>query len=175
MDELNIESPKTSPKANTTDLIKEIEELYVKTQEAKTIAKKVEEVSAKQAKADFVVKDAIRFKAEVEQTVEENLDEKKIKAMAGILGNPPEKIKLILMAVACLNSTGQSLEFKLLFGKAAEAFKGIAGFVDKGGAGLKLKKSNLDQAEALLKQLFLIVKKDGAITEMSQLGQLIKD
>ncbi len=31
-------------------------------------------------------------------------------------------------------------------------FKGIVGFVDKGGAGHKLKKSNLDQAEALLKQ-----------------------
>ena len=43
------------------------------------------------------------------------------------------------MAVACLNPTGQSLDFKLLFGKAAEAFKGIAGFVDKGGTGHKLK------------------------------------
>jgi hypothetical protein len=181
--DLNVEKKSLEKeKEEVNNLIKEIEEFSMKTQEAQTkaeilnieIAKKIEEVSAKQAKADFVVKDAIRFKAEVEQTVEENLDEKKIKAMAGILGNPPEKIKLILMAVACLNSTGQSLDFKLLFGKAAEAFKGIAGFVDKGGAGHKLKKSNLDQAEALLKQLFLIVKKDGAITEMSQLGQNYK-
>jgi len=166
--DLNVEMKSLEKeKEEVNTLIKEIEESSVKTQEAQTqaeilnieIAKKVEEVSAKESKADFIVKDAIRIKAEVELVIEENLEEKKIKAMAGILGNPPEKIKLILMAVACLNPTGQSLDFKLLFGKAAEAYKGIKEFVDKdkGGAGHKLKKSSIDQAEALLKQLFLIL------------------
>ena len=160
-------------------LIAEIEDSTIKTTKAQTdaeilnieIAKKVEEVSAKQSKADTVVKDALRIKAEVEITVKENLNEQDIKAMAGILGNPPDKIKLILSAVACLNPTGVSLPFQALFGKATVCYAGIRDFIDVGGAGHKMKGGDLSKCTALIDQLFKMIKKDPntGVTEMSQL------
>lgn len=180
--DLNVEMTSLEKEKNDVNtLIKEIEEASVKTQESQTkaeilnieIAKKVEEVSAKQAKADFVVKDALEVKANVEQTVEENLDEKKIKAMQGIINNPPEKIKLIMQAVACLNPTGSVMDFKTLFMKAGDLFKGIKDFMNQGGAGHKLKQANLTNADGYLKNLFQLLKKDPStgVTEVSQVGQ----
>lgn len=87
------------------------------------------------------------MKAQVETTVEENLDEKKIKAMQGIINNPPEKIKLIMQAVACLNPTGTSMDFKTLFMKAGDLYKGIKDFMAPGGAGHKLKQANLTNSD----------------------------
>lgn len=166
-----------------TNLINEIEESSVKTEQAKTdaevlnieIAKKVQEVNAKKEKADSVVKEAMKIKEEVETTVKENLNEGDIKAMAGILGNPPEKIKLILTAVACLKPLGTDTPFQSLFSKAGDCFKGIAGFIETGGAGHKMKASDLQKADGFIKQLFTAIKKDNKdITEMSQLYQYIK-
>lgn len=179
--DLNVEMMSLEKEKNDVNtLIKEIEEASVKTQESQTkaeilnieIAKKVDEVSAKQAKADFVVKDALEVKTSVEQTVEENLDEKKIKAMQGIINNTPEKIKLIMQAVACLDPTGLVMDFKILFMKAGDLFKGIKDFMNQGGTGHKLKQANLTNDDGYLKNLFQILKKDPStgVTEMSQVG-----
>jgi hypothetical protein len=184
--DLNVEMKSLGEEKDQVNiLIKEIEEASIKTQESQTkaeilnieIAKKVEEVGAKQAKADFVVADATKVKEEVEKTVAENLDEKKIKAMQGIINNPPEKIKLIMQAVSCLNPTGQQMDFKTLFMKAGDLFKGIAGFMEVGGAGHKLKQANLTAADGYLKSLFSLLKKDPAtgVTEMAQVGQYVYD
>mmetsp|Transcript_72368 Transcript_72368/g.156468 ORF Transcript_72368/g.156468 Transcript_72368/m.156468 type:complete len:130 (-) Transcript_72368:2260-2649(-) len=101
---------------NVNQLIKEIEESKIKTEEAtiKTqtlnieITKKVEEVGLKEENAKVVMDQARLIKEDVETSVKENLDERKIKGMNGIMNNPPEKIKLIVLAVNCLNPTGIS-------------------------------------------------------------------
>jgi len=142
-------------------LIKEIEESKVKTQEAtiKTetlnheIGKKVAEVEIKEETAKKVMDEAKEIKIDVETSVKENLDEKKIKAMQGIVNNPPEKIKLIVLAVNCLNPTGSNYEnnwdgCKKLVIKSGNFYTGIKEFMEENGNGQNLTEKRIASAEA---------------------------
>jgi len=171
-------------------LIKEIEESKVKTQEAtiKTetlnheIGKKVAEVEVKEETAKKVMDEAKEIKNDVETSVRENLDEKKIKAMQGIINNPPEKIKLIVMAVNSLTPTGGTPDntwegCKKLVMKAGNFYNGVKSFMEEDGNGQNLTEKKIATAEAYLNQLFKLVKEDKTldITSEDQMPNYIKE
>lgn len=168
-------------------LIKEIEESKIKTEEAtiKTqtmnieITKKVAEVSQKEETAKIVMERAKIIKEDVETSVRENLDEKKIKGMQGIMNNPPLKIKLIVQAVNCLNPTGSSFGnnwegCKNLVMKSALFYQGVRDFMEPEGSGQKLKKKHIDDSEVYLKNLWKECQPAFGLTDISQLAECVK-
>lgn len=152
----------TREQENVNDLIKDIEERKIKCEEAtikmqtKTIEidKLMKAVQIKEEHANIVMNQAKIIKEDVETSVRDNLDEKKIKAMQGIMNNPPEKIKLIVQAVNCLNPVqGQQQPnswdgCKQLVMKSQQFCDGVKNFMDDAiGNGKNLKLSYINSSE----------------------------
>lgn len=119
------------------------------------------------------------IKEDVEVSVRENLDERKIKGMQGIISSPPEKIRLIVQAVNCLNPMGQSFGnswegAKQLVLKASQFYQGVRDYMEPEGAGQKLKKKHIDDSEVYLNQLWKLCAKDYNLTDITQLAEAVK-
>lgn len=86
----------------------------------------------------------------------------------------------MVQAVNCLNPTGSSFGnnwegCKQLVMKAGQFYYGIKNFMAAEGAGQKLKARNLQEADVFLKQLFKECERDYHLTDISQLGQAVKE
>jgi len=178
----------TREKDNVEELIKEIEERKIKCEESTIscqtknieIAKLMESVKVKEENAKVIMEQARIIKDDVEESVRNNLDDKKIKGMQAIMNNPPEKVKLIVQAVNCLSPTGQQQSnswdgCKILLGKPQQLCDGIRGFMEESGNGKSLRMTHISNSETFIKDLFRKCKEEGVVSSMDEMPSYIKN